>query len=775
MDAKMIGLTAQQAKQLGEQGKANIMPKSKEGGVGEILYRNIFTLFNLLNLALAVLLLIVGSYRNMLFLGVAISNILIGTIQELRAKKTHDRLKLLSEGKVTVIRDGREISLMPSELVLGDVTRLLRGDQVPADAKVLSGRAHVDESLLTGESRAVEKMQDDELFAGSFLLEGNVVAELTAIGAQSYAGKLQLSARKVKRSSSVLMRDMQRIIRIVSIAIVPLALLLFWKTHGGLDVEIEDAVIKCVAAVLGMIPEGLILLTSIALAAGVVRLGKRKALVNELYGIESLARTSVVCVDKTGTLTNGEMTFDVMILQGTAKRAQAEECLAALLSTFYDQTPTNIALHQVCPEILTNREALQTVPFSSERKWSGARFEGLGTVVLGAPECLLAGAALEEAKAHAAQGLRVLALMSGDEPFSGDVLPSHLQPMALICLRDTLRPLVRETVRYFGEQGVCLKVLSGDHPLTVSHVAHDAGIPNAQAYVDVSALPSPIDYAAIAKEYTVFGRVSPNDKRFLIEAMQAQGDNVAMVGDGVNDIPALKAADCSIAMACGSDAVCRIAQITLLNSDFEVMPEIVLEGRRVINNITRASSLFLVKNIFSFILTILLLLLPFIYPFMPIQLTLVSTLTVGIPSFVLALQPNKERVQGNFLRNVVTRALPGGLSVAFLTIGAMVMGAVHQLPEEVTSMLCTLIAGYSGMVVLVLTCLPLDWLRFVLILFMAGIFLFLVVLCPSVFYFLPIEGIQWHVLLGAAVLAPILQLGLAAIIRRFRHPRRSVE
>ena len=306
-------------------------------------------------------------------------------------------------------------------------------------------------------------------------------------------------------------------------------------------------------------------------------------------------------------------------------------------------------------------------------------------------------------------------------------------------------------------------------------MAHDAGIPNAQAYVDVSALPSPIDYAAIADKYTVFGRVSPDDKRFLIEAMQAQGDNVAMVGDGVNDIPALKAADCSIAMACGSDAVCRIAQITLLNSDFEVMPEIVLEGRRVINNITRASSLFLVKNIFSFILTILLLLLPFAYPFMPIQLTLVSSLTVGIPSFVLALQPNKERVQGNFLRNVVTRALPGGLSVACLTIGAMVMGTVHQLPEEVTSMLCTLIAGYSGMVVLVLTCLPLDWLRFVLILFMAGIFLFLVVLCPSVFYFLPIEGTQWHVLLGAAVLAPILQLGLAAVIRRLRRPRRSVE
>lgn len=774
MNGNTKGLTTQEANALCEQGKANVMPRKKDGSAAEILSRNIFTLFNLLNLVLAVLLIIVGSYRNMLFLGVVFSNILIGTIQELRAKLMNDRLKLLSEGCVTVLRDGKKVSLTPSELVLGDVVCLLRGDQVPADAQVLSGGASVDESLITGESHPVQKTESSELFSGSFLMDGQLTAVLTAVGAESYAGKLQLSARKVKRASSKLMRDMQRIIRYVSILIVPLVLLLFWKQYSGLGASFEEAVTKCVAAVLGMIPEGLILLTSIALAASVVRLGRRKALVNELYGIESLARTNVVCMDKTGTLTSGEMTFDEMITQEGVSQGEAQECLAALLSTFSDRTPTNDALRAGCP-IASDAEAIHIVPFSSERKWSAGSFKGLGTVVLGAPEQLLHGEALEQAQIQARSGRRVLALMRGENATSGDRLPARLKPLAFLCLRDSLRPRVAETVKYFGRQGVALKVLSGDNPLTVSHVARDAGIPRAGDYIDVSALPRPIDYLVIAKQHTVFGRVSPDDKRFLIEAMQSRGDSCAMIGDGVNDIPALKAADCSIVMAGGSDAASRVSQITLLNADFEVVPEIVLEGRRVINNITRTTSLFLVKNIFSFLITLLMLALPFAYPFVPIQLTLISSLTVGIPSFVLAFQANKERVEGNFLRNVIMRALPGGICVVLLVAMTMAMGANHKLSEEVISTLCTLIAGYSGITVLILTCLPLDLLRAGLIVLMAGIFVLLVVLFPSAFYLQQVFGAQWVVLISTAVLAPVLQIGLGAVIRRLRCSGRTGE
>lgn len=758
------GLTAKEAERLAAEGKANAMPRLKEGGVAEIIKRNVLTLFNLLNVVLAALLLWVGSYRDMLFVGVVVSNILIGAIQELRAKRTHDRLKLLSESKVRAMRDGVEVELAPGALVLGDVVNLARGEQIPADAVVLCGGASADESLLTGESVPVPKREGDTLFSGSFLTEGVVTARLVAVGADSYAGKLQMSARKVKRGDSALMKDMNRLIRYISIAIVPIGCLMYWKLRSGLDLIQPEAVTKTVASVLGMIPEGLILLTSIALAVGVVKLGKRKALVNELYGIESLARTDVVCMDKTGTLTSGEMTLEeTEPLDGT-EPDEIARCLGALLASADEATPTTAALSAAYPK-WEGMEAARVVPFSSERKWSAASFEGFGAVVLGAPEKTLNGQPAELAREKAALGLRVLALLRSDAALEGETLPAGLRPIALLCLRDSLRTKVCETVRYFGEQGVSLKVISGDSPLTVSSVAQDAGVPDADRMIDLSSLSSPVDYRALSREYTVFGRVSPEDKRELISAMKADGHGVAMVGDGVNDIPALKAADCSIAMAGGSDAASRVAQITLLNADFEIMPEIVLEGRRVINNITRASSLFLVKNIYSFVLSLLLLALPFAYPFAPIQLTLVSALTIGFPSFVLALQPSRERVHGGFLKNVISRALPGGLCVALLSIAVLALQDVLGFTEESVNTLCTLLAGYSGLTVLLLTCLPLNLLRGVLVLLMAGAFVLAVTFLPAVFYLEPLSGSQWWVLLGFLVLAPLMQVGLGALIR----------
>ncbi len=765
-DVPLHGLTQEEVRAHREQGRTNTMPRRTEGGVADILRRNVLTLFNLLNLCLAGLLLWVGSHRDMLFLGVVLSNTLIGTIQELRAKRTHDRLQLLSEGRVRVMRDGVECRLSPQELVLDDVVLLSRGDQIPADATVLSGAGEADESLLTGESAPVSKAAGDTLYSGSFLVSGSVAARLTAVGADSYAGQLQLSARRVKRAQSELMRDMRRIIRWVSVLIVPIGAAMFSRQYASVDLGLRDAVTGTVASMLGMIPEGLILLTSVSLAAGVVALGRRNALVNELFGIETLARTDMVCMDKTGTLTSGEMVLDRTLALNGVPPEEIAAYMAALLRASADETPTVRALAEAFPAS-NAPEIAQAVPFSSARKWSAAQAEGLGSVVLGAPERLLKGEALKQAQALAAQGLRVLALLCAPAPLCGEALPEGLVPAALLCLRDALRPNVQKTVRYFGEQGVTLKVISGDSPLTVSHAAAAAGVPGADRTVDLSAIEGEKDYTALSRHYTIFGRVSPQDKQGLIEALRKDGHGVAMVGDGVNDIPALKAADCSIAMAGGSDAACRVAQITLLDADFDVMPRIVLEGRRVINNITRAASLFLVKNIFSLILSVLLLIFPFAYPFAPIQLTLVSSLTIGIPSFVLALQPSRDRVSGSFLRNVIMRALPGGVCTAALIIPLMAFSDGLGFSQDVVSSLSTLIAGYSGLVVLFLTCLPLNALRGGLVAAMAVLFAGAVLLLPQVFYLSPVSGGQWWVLAAAAVLAPLIQIGLGALVRRF--------
>ena len=765
-DVPLHGLTQEEVRARREQGRTNTMPRRTEGGVADILRRNVLTLFNLLNLCLAGLLLWVGSHRDMLFLGVVLSNTLIGTIQELRAKRTHDRLQLLSEGRVRVMRDGVECRLSPQELVLDDVVLLSRGDQIPADATVLSGAGEADESLLTGESAPVSKAAGDTLYSGSFLVSGSVAARLTAVGADSYAGQLQLSARRVKRAQSELMRDMRRIIRWVSVLIVPIGAAMFSRQYASVDLGLRDAVTGTVASVLGMIPEGLILLTSVSLAAGVVALGRRNALVNELFGIETLARTDVVCMDKTGTLTSGEMVLDRTLALNGVPPEEIAAYMAALLRASADETPTVRALAEAFPAS-NAPEIAQAVPFSSARKWSAAQAEGLGSVVLGAPERLLKGEALKQAQALAAQGLRVLALLCAPAPLCGEALPEGLVPAALLCLRDALRPNVQKTVRYFGEQGVTLKVISGDSPLTVSHAAAAAGVPGADRMVDLSTIEGEKDYTALSRHYTIFGRVSPQDKQGLIEALRKDGHGVAMVGDGVNDIPALKAADCSIAMAGGSDAACRVAQITLLDADFDVMPRIVLEGRRVINNITRAASLFLVKNIFSLLLSVLLLIFPFAYPFAPIQLTLVSSLTIGIPSFVLALQPSRDRVSGSFLRNVIMRALPGGVCTAALIIPLMAFSDGLGFSQDVVSTLSTLIAGYSGLVVLFLTCLPLNALRGGLVAAMAALFAGAVLLLPQVFYLSPVSGGQWWVLAAAAMLAPLIQIGLGALVRRF--------
>ncbi|MEA4928466.1 MAG: HAD-IC family P-type ATPase [Candidatus Limiplasma sp.] len=767
--AQPQGLSTAQAARLAAQGRANRMPRTADGGVAAIVRRNIFTLFNLINLLMAALLVWVGSYRNLLFLGVVICNAGIGLAQELRAKRMHDRLQLLSEGRVRTLRDGAETLLPPAELVEGDVIRLRRGDQLPGDGLALEGSAAVNEALLTGESEPLPKTAGDALLSGSYLTEGSLTVRLTAVGERSFAGRLQKNARRIRRPHSELMASLQRVIRWVSAGLVPLGAALYLRQTAVLGLAVPTAVTKTVGAMLGMIPEGLMLLTSVALAVGVVRLGRRNALVNELYGIENLARVDVLCLDKTGTLTGGQMRLSGVEPAPGVDAAEVGRALQAVVAAFAgDDSPTLAALAQAYPP--AGEPAVATVPFGSDRKWSAATFATLGTLVLGAPETTLA---VEEplrlrAAEQAAQGLRVLAFLRCDAPLQGKTLPPERTALALLFLEDAPRPEAAEALRYFAREGVSVKVISGDSALTASRVAAAVGLPDAALAVDCSAMDRTPDYDALAARYTVFGRVSPEDKRELVLAYKRAGHAVGMIGDGVNDVPALKAADCSIAMAGGSDAAARVAQLTLLHADFTVTPAIVLEGRRVINNITRAASLFLVKNLFSFLLAALLLVLPFAYPFAPIQMTLVSTLTIGFPSFVLALQPSRERVRGRFLRNVLLRALPGGITVAAVCVGVLIAGAALALPEAQISTICTLAAAFSGLGMLLCVSLPLNALRGALLAAMTAALLTATLLFPSVFYLTPLTG-PAPLLLGIAFAAAgLLLTGLTLLLRRVR-------
>lgn len=749
-------------------GQGNALPPSRTDSVGFLLCKHAFTLFNLLNLALALALALVGSYRNMLFLGVVVSNTVIGVVQELRAKRVHDRLTLLSQGEVSVLRDGRELLLPQERLVLGDVITLRRGNQLPADARVLAGACEVNEALLTGESEPIAKAPGDELLCGSYLTEGTVRCRLTRVGVDSFAGKLQTAAKQVKRAKSQLMTDIQKIIRIVSISIAPIGLLLFAKQRWILGLDLPDSVTKTVGALIGMIPEGLMLLTSVALAVGVVRLGRRRALVNELYGIETLARVDVLCLDKTGTLTRGDMTLTACRPLPGYDEAAVTQALTAFCRATPDDGPTLSALRSVYDQGVPE-PALETTPFSSSRKWSAATFAGLGTLVLGAPERTLApdahAALLAEAQEAAAEGLRVLCLLHADAPVRDKRLPPDLRPMALLLLGDALRDTAPATLRFFAEQDVEVKILSGDSALTVRRVAALAGLPGAERCVDMSQIADP-DYDALCGQYAIFGRVSPEDKRGLVEALRRGGRHVGMVGDGVNDIPALRAADCSIAMAGGSDAARRVAQLTLLDADFSVMPQIVWEGRRVVNNIARAASLFLVKNLFSFLVAVLLLALPFPYPLVPIQLTLISTFTIGTPSFFLALQPSRERVRGDFLRGVFARALPGGLCVTLCALALMLLGGRLGLSEAERGTMLTCAAAFSGLCVLAWACRPLNWRRGLLCLGMAALLTACALVAPGLFELVPLTGDRAWLLGGLLCLIPPTLYGLERLFRR---------
>lgn len=761
------GLTEAEAQRRREQGLGNEVTADPGKSVGQIFRENLLTLFNLLNVALAVCLALVGSWRNMLFLGVVVSNALIGTVQELRAHKTIRRLQVLSAPTAHVLREGVERGCAMNELVKGDLVILRAGDQVMADAVVMDGHGAVNESLLTGESDAVGKHNGDWLMSGSFISEGRLTAQLVHVGDDSYAARLTHSAREIKRPKSALMTELNKLIRLVSCLLVPLGILLFCKQFFLQHLPLTSAVPSTVAAMIGMIPEGLVLLTSVAMAAGVVKLGRRKTLVQELYGIETLARADVLCLDKTGTITTGEMALDSLVPLDADEEAM-KAALARFLGAFDQSSGTLDALRKA---VLPGTETpVAVLPFSSARKKSAASFADGVTLILGAPAFVLGdaytGEVRERAEAFAAQGVRVLLLAQADGCVTETEAPAVSRVLGLCLLTDQVREQAEETLRYFREQGVEVKVISGDDPRTVSAIARRVALTDGECWVDASTLTDE-QLAEACEVATVFGRVTPAQKKLLVEALKQAGHSVAMTGDGVNDIPALKAADCSIAMAGGSDAAKHAAQLTLLDADFSAMPDIVLEGRRVVNNITRAASLFLVKTLYSFALTLLLLALPAAYPFQPIQLTLISGVTIGIPSFFLALEPNRERIRGGFLETVLRRAVPGAAGVTVCAVIAMM--TVHfGWPQAVGSTLATLAAGAMGLGILLRVCRPFNPLRGALWLVMTLCFIVSVLTQGALFFLVTLTPIQCLALAGMIAAGGATALGVSWAMGRWQ-------
>ena len=699
-----LGLTREQVEQRLQAGLRNEAVKPEEKTVGSIIKSNLFTYFNLVFAILACLLVAAGSYRSLTFLPVVIANMLIGIIQEIRAKKVLDELTMLNAPKALVIRDGKQTEIPAEELVLDDIVLFRAGNQVCADAVVQEGNAAVNESLLTGEPDELRKGPGDTLMSGSFLVSGECYARLDKVGADSYISRLTLEAKAMDRKQrSEMLRVLDKLVGVMGIIIVPLGILLFVQQFVFAGASFQSSIVSMVAAVIGMIPEGLYLLTSVAMAASALKLSRKKVLVQDMNCIERLARVDVLCVDKTGTITEPEMEMENLV----PLTDDPPEYLEHMLGAMY-QEPDNAtarAIHVLFPQSPWQVE--RRVPFSPVTKWSAMTAAEEGTFLVGAPSTLMGsrfGEIGEKVKSWTDLGSRVLLAAAYEGDLGQRVEEENLRPLALLILTSPLRPGARETFSYFESQGVSLRVISGDDPATAAMVAQRAGIAGADRYVDASRLESPGDYARAVEEYNVFGRVRPEQKRELVAALQRQGHTVAMTGDGVNDLLAMKQADCSVAMGSGAQAASQLASLVLLNSDFSAMPGIVAEGRRVINNIQRAATLFLVKNIFSLALSLVTVLLGWPYPLQPIHLTVISALTIGIPSFFLAMEPNYERVEGAFLPGVLRRAFPGGLTNVFAVVVCQAFRKVFGLPGAVISTVCAGILAVVGMMVLFQVC-----------------------------------------------------------------------
>ncbi len=728
MEKVKTGLSNSEVEALINKGLVNYKSDVKTKSIGQIIFTNFFTLFNFLNLGLGLAIFLVGEYKNLLFLGVVICNTFISTVQEIRSKLTVDKLSLLNEPKATVIRDGQTKEIDIHAIVLGEIIKLSPGNQICTDSKILAGEVLVNESLITGESEPITKKIGDELLSGSFIVSGHAITETIHVGKDNYTAKISAEAKYIKKINSEIMNFIKKIIKYISIAIVPIGILLFMHQLSLDDNTFNDAVVNTVAALIGMIPEGLVLLTSTVLAISVIRLSKYKVLVQELYCIETLARVDTICLDKTGTLTKGEMEVSSIIPLDMTPMSDITDALG-LMS--YHMEPDNQTMEAIKKKYARKNDCQvkEIVPFSSQTKWSGISFEQ-ESYIIGAPEIILKDTSKISKELNSyAEDNRVILLVKSNRKLN-KTIPRDIKPMALILISDKIRPDAKMTLNYFKEQGVSIKLISGDNPQTVLGVAKKVGLDKLK-YVDMSNTDIPIE--KLAKNYDIFGRVKPNQKKALILELKKAGHTVAMTGDGVNDVLALKEADCSIAMNSGSDAARNVSQLVLLDSNFASMPKVVGEGRRSINNLQRSSSLFLCKTTYATLLALIFLFLNMAYPFIPIQLTLTSVVTIGIPSFILALEPNNDRINGRILINVLKMSLPTALTIVSNIVIIMILPEIIRLSEMEVSTLAVLLTGFTGFMLLYRISIPFNHLRRILFVSLICIFLFGVIFLRKLF------------------------------------------
>ena len=729
----ITGLTDEEVRQRVEEGLTNRTDISTDKTTKEIVISNVFTYFNLIFLVITILLIMVGSFRNLTFLPIIIGNTVIGIVQEIRAKKTLEKMSLLNAPHADVIRNGSVKQISTEELVKDDVILLTAGKQICADAVVISGNIQVNESLLTGEADEVEKTEGSTLMSGSFVVSGECYARLEKVGNESYISRLSLEAKSMgDKEQSEMIRSINLIVKWVGIVIIPIGLILFWQSHFVNGESITKSVTSTVAAIIGMIPEGLYLLTTVALALSTMKLARKKVLLHDMKSIETLARVDVLCVDKTGTITEPDMKLKEIFLcrnsgaDGTQTALTLDELKSLILdyaNVSVDNNATMLALKAYAADTLTNntsalhRTAVSQQAFSSSLKYGSVTFSD-GTYLLGAPEFIMHddfARIEEEIIPYADKGDRVLLFARYDGENVENGINGSVTPLGFVALANPIRENAVKTFEYFKSQGVAIKVISGDNPRTVSRIAIQAGIESAESFVDAATLDTEDKIADAVNKYTVFGRVTPKQKKQLVKALQAKEHTVAMTGDGVNDILAMKDADCSVAMASGSEAAAQAAQVVLLDSDFAHMPDVVYEGRRVVNNIQRSASLFLVKNIFSLLLSLFSVILMVTYPLEPAQVSLISMFTIGVPGFLLALEQNKDRIKGRFITNVMLKALPGGLTDV-IAVGALVVcGEVFCISDASIGTIATLVLSVVGFMILFKISEPLNRMKYAVI------------------------------------------------------------
>lgn len=765
------GLTEKQVHARMECGLSNTVTDNASKTTGKIICSNVFTYFNLIFFLLAAVLLYEHSYNNLTFLGVVAANTVIGIVQELRSKKELEKLQLVSEPETTVVRAGAQKRIPSDELVQDDIAVFAAGNQICADAVVCEGTVCVNESFVTGEPDEIEKRPGDTLLSGSFVVSGCAKARLTMVGDDSFAAKLSKDAGKIKkRQRPGMMKSLTRLIQVIGIIIIPFAALMFWNQHCVLGYSEKISVENTAAAIIGMIPEGLYLLTSIALAASTVRLARKNTLVHDMKCIETLARVETICVDKTGTITQPQMQLTDIFPVAGASEDEIKEQVGDYVCCMPPDNETMKALQAYFHKALPSRSPVRVKKFSSRTKYSAADFGG-EAYLLGAPELLLRqeNSILRNAiQEHYANGARVLLFAgyefetgSADDIFEDGTLTGTVRPLALLTLTNPIRENACDTFRYFTDQGVAVKVISGDNALTAALIARQAGIPDAENYIDLSTVEGKKEIEKAAQEYTVFGRVTPEQKRELIRAMKKAGHTVAMTGDGVNDVLALKDADCAIAMASGSDAASNVADLVLLDSDFSAMPRIVSEGRRVINNIQRSASLFLVKNIFSFLLCLISLISVSLYPLKPAQVALASALMIGIPSFFLALEPNEELVKGKFLRNVLFRAFPAALTAVVLVEWSLLFADAFSIGTELSSTTAFYLYSVAAYLMLYRICKPMNIWHGILFGMMGVAYFAVIFLLPNWFQIVPLDY-------GSTLILSVLLLSALPIDRFFQ-------